>query len=157
MDNLNNKTTGKDNNSSLQDYSPDGLKNSKIVNIGEVELIKKWIDLANFNKVSFKLLYRATEHGKSAFEFHSRCDNKVRYIINTNKYYYLSYREVLLRSLVLTKVEDSEASLIFFGSHIQMVPTKKMILRPSSSLWTTGQNLLVMFRAELYIAGVIME
>ena len=60
------------------------MKNSKIVNkywkLGEedeIELIKKWIDSTNYNKVSFKLLYRATEHGKLAAFFHSRCDNKV--------------------------------------------------------------------------------
>ena len=59
------------------DFLDDELKNSKIVINEENELIKKWIDVTKYNKVFFKLLYRASEHGKSAKNFHSRCDGKV--------------------------------------------------------------------------------
>lgn len=60
----------------------DGLKYSKIVKNKDIELVKKWIDSTNYNKVHFKLLYRATEHGKKAKDFHPRCDEKVNKIIN---------------------------------------------------------------------------
>jgi uncharacterized coiled-coil protein SlyX len=53
-----------------------GLQFSKIVKKEDIELIKKWIDEDNFNKVDFKLLYRATLHGKEAKDFHRRCDKK---------------------------------------------------------------------------------
>ena len=69
-----------ENGTSLQGNSVDELKNSKIVKNDEIELIKKWIDSTD-NKVYFKLLYRATEHGKHVDDFHRRCDNQVRYII----------------------------------------------------------------------------
>jgi hypothetical protein len=62
---------------SIQDNPADELKNSKIVKNVERNLIKKWIDSTNNNKVSFKLLYRATEHGKLNKDFHTRCDCKV--------------------------------------------------------------------------------
>ena len=38
---------------------------------------------------------------------------------------------------------------IIFGNHLHLMSTKQMILRPSSSLWTTRQNLLVMIRRML--------
>lgn len=60
------------------------IESSQIVKEEEVDLIKKWIDPTNYNKVYFKLLYRATEHGKSAKEFHSRCDYKVKNIKEYN-------------------------------------------------------------------------
>ncbi len=47
------------------------------------------------------------------------------------------YRELLFHSLVQAKEEDSEASLILIGNHLQWVSGKQMILRPSYSLWTT--------------------
>ena len=56
---------------------------------------------------------------------------------------------------LLRRVRGSEASLISLGT--PLVSTKQMILRPSSSLWTTRQNLLVMIRAELYVATVVGE
>ena len=55
----------------------------------------------------------------------------------------------------MIRVRDSEASLLSLGT--PLIPGKQMILRPLSSLWTTRQNLLVMIRAMLYIAGVVME
>jgi hypothetical protein len=53
-----------------------GLQFSKIVKKEDIELIQKWIDEDNFKKVDFKLLYRATLHGKEAKDFHRRCDKK---------------------------------------------------------------------------------
>jgi hypothetical protein len=55
-----------------------GIEYSQILEREEIEQMKKWVDHTNYNKVNFKLLYRATEHGKGAKDFHSRCDNKVR-------------------------------------------------------------------------------
>lgn len=54
----------------------EGIEGSKILKKEDIELIKKWIDEKNSEKINFKLLWRATEHGKSAKEFHSRCDEK---------------------------------------------------------------------------------
>ena len=59
----------------------EGLEQSRIIKTDEVEQIQNWIGGVDYNKVSFKLLYRATEHGTSHSDFHSRCDNKVRLII----------------------------------------------------------------------------
>jgi hypothetical protein len=72
---------------SIQDNSLDDLKNSNIVKNEEIEVIKKWIDSSNYNKVCFKLLYRATQHGKAAKDFHSRCDKKV----GKNNLYFMTY------------------------------------------------------------------
>lgn len=52
------------------------IENSKIILEEDIQLIKKWIDESNYNKIYFKLLYRGTENGKGAQDFHSRCDNK---------------------------------------------------------------------------------
>jgi hypothetical protein len=52
------------------------LDDSKIVRKEEIEMIKKWIDNSNFKKLNFKLLFRASKHGKSSSSFHSKCDGK---------------------------------------------------------------------------------
>jgi len=62
------------------------IESSHIVKEEEIEQIKKWVDPLNYKKVYFKLLYRASEHGKTAKDFHSRCDNKVTYINNIYTY-----------------------------------------------------------------------
>jgi hypothetical protein len=61
-----------------------GIEYSEILDKEEIEQIKKWVDPTDYNNVYFKLLYRATEHGKEANDFHRRCDNMVRYIFHTN-------------------------------------------------------------------------
>ncbi len=61
----------------LKKNGGEAIEYSQILQVDEIEQIKKWVDPTNYNKVYFKLLYRATEHGKAAKDFHSRCDNKV--------------------------------------------------------------------------------
>jgi hypothetical protein len=53
------------------------IEYSQILVREEIDQMKKWIDPTNYNKLYFKLLYRATEHGKAAKDFHSKCDNNV--------------------------------------------------------------------------------
>jgi hypothetical protein len=71
----------------LKIYSIRTLEYSKIVKKVDIELIQKWIDEKNPTSIQFKLLYRATQHGKETKDFHSRCDNKGSTItfIKTNK------------------------------------------------------------------------
>jgi hypothetical protein len=57
--------------------NPNQLEQSRIVKTDEVEQMKTWIGETKYNRVYFKLLYRATEHGVGARDFHYRCDNKV--------------------------------------------------------------------------------
>jgi hypothetical protein len=70
----------------LKENGMKGLAYSQILEEEEIQQIKKWVDPTNYNKVHFKLLYRATEHGIGVNDFHRRCDNKVRYINNTYTY-----------------------------------------------------------------------
>jgi len=65
------------------------LDNSKIVKKEEIPMIKKWIDSSNFQNIKFKLIFRASKHGKSYSSFHFKCDGKSDTIVfitsNTNK------------------------------------------------------------------------
>jgi hypothetical protein len=50
------------------------IENSEIVSDDEIGLIRNWIDEKNADKVSFKLLYRSSLHGKTGRNFHRKCD-----------------------------------------------------------------------------------
>jgi hypothetical protein len=52
------------------------LKKSVIISKHDIGLIKNWIDEKNYEKLKFKLLFRASKHGRTSNEFHNRCDNK---------------------------------------------------------------------------------
>jgi len=63
------------------------LNISEILKSEEIPILIDWINTSQFYPNSFKLLYRASEDGKSYNDFHNKCDNKgptVSFIRTTN-------------------------------------------------------------------------
>ena len=52
------------------------INNSNVVRNDEIEMLKKWINETNYEKVNFRLLYRSSKDGKRSKIFHLNCDNR---------------------------------------------------------------------------------
>ena len=62
--------------------------NSKILQPGEVELLKKWSGIKKNKKFNLKLLYRATKDGSFDSIFYEKCEAKKNcfILIKTNHF-----------------------------------------------------------------------